>query len=91
MAEDRKTVQLHKKGQPNEQWIPLTSGECVQLTDYDNNGETGEIEQTDTLNTALAKLENDKVTRGETLASRQHRTRRPCVHNRHRRHTQRLY
>ena len=68
MAETRKIVQLHKKDDIEEQWIPLTTGKCVQLTDYENNGETGLIEQTDTLNNALAKLENDKAERGETLA-----------------------
>lgn len=62
-------VQLHKKDDRNDQWIPLTTGECVQLTDYENNGETGDIEQTDDLNTALAKLENDKAAWGETLSA----------------------
>lgn len=68
-TESRKMVQLHKKDDTNDQWIPLTTGECVQLTDYENNGETGDIEQTDDLNTALAKLENDKAAWGETLSA----------------------
>ena len=68
MAETRKIVQLHKKDDKNDLWIPLNTGECVQLTDYENNGETGDIEQTDDLNNALAKLENRKADKGETLA-----------------------
>ena len=68
-TENRKMVQLHKKDDRNDEWIPLTTGECVQLTDYENNGETGDIEQTDDLNTALAKLENDKAAWGETLSA----------------------
>lgn len=67
MAEDRRIVQLHKKGDTTDQWIPLNTGKCVQLTDYENNGETGLIEQTDNLNNALAKLENTKANVGETL------------------------
>lgn len=69
MSENRKIVQLHKIEDREDQWIPLTTGECVQLTDYENNGETGDIEQTDDLNAALAKLENDKAAWGETLSA----------------------
>lgn len=69
MAEGRKIVQLHKKDDRNDQWIPLTTGECVWMTDYENNGETGEIEQTDNLNNAIAKLENRKADSGETLSA----------------------
>ena len=69
MSENRTRVQLHKKDNRNEQWIPLTTGECVQLTDYVNNGESGEIEQTDDLNAALAKLENNKADKGESLSA----------------------
>lgn len=68
MTETRKMVQLHKKGDIADQWIPINTGRCVQLTDYENNGETGLIEQTDNLNNALAKLENRKADKGESLA-----------------------
>lgn len=69
MAETRKIVQLHKKDDKNDRWIPLTTGRCVQLTDYENTGETGAITDEDTLNNALAKLENRKADSGETLSA----------------------
>jgi len=67
MADNRTIIQLHKKGDPEEQWRPLTTGGCVQLTDYKNDGVTsGPIHNGqddingdfDDLNTALMKLEN---------------------------------
>lgn len=70
MADElRRKIQLHKKGDKNDQWIPLTAGSCVQLTDYKNDGVTdGAIKNAvddangefDDLNTALMKLENRK-------------------------------
>jgi len=77
MAENRRKIQLHKKGDQNDQWIPLTVGSCVQLTDYKNDGvSTGPIHNAvddvnngfDDLNTALMKLENTKADAGDTLA-----------------------
>lgn len=68
MAENRRIVQLHKKDDTSELWIPINTGECVEMTDYVNNGETGSITQIDNLNTALAKLENTKADAGESLA-----------------------
>lgn len=62
--ESRIKVQLHRKDRTDERWIPLTTGGCVQLTDYENDGTAelpitiGSEEAYDTLNTALAKLEN---------------------------------
>jgi len=68
MTENRRKVQLHKKGDQSDQWIPLTVGSCVHLTDYKNDPNvTGAItnavdavneNEYDDLNTALMKLEN---------------------------------
>ena len=67
MAEERRKIQLHKKGDQNDQWVPLTTGDSVQLTTYKNDGVTsGPIHNAvddanngfDDLNTALMKLEN---------------------------------
>ena len=62
MAETRRKVQLHKKGDQSDMWIPYTTGGCVQLTEYENDGVTsGAIvggDDGDTLNTALMRLEN---------------------------------
>lgn len=68
MVETRRIVQLHKKDDQEDKWIPITTGKCVQLTDYENNNETGIIETTDNLNNALAKLENTKADIGSTLS-----------------------
>lgn len=68
MPETRTIVQLHKKDDREKRWIPLSTGKCVELTDYENNGETGNIETTDDLNNALAKLENRKADIGSTLS-----------------------
>ena len=75
MAEElRRKIQLHKKGDKNDQWIPLNTGSCVQLTDYKNDGVTsGAIKNAvddadgefDDLNTALMKLENRKPNKEE--------------------------
>lgn len=74
MAENRKIIQLHKKGDKDDKWTPLTTGECVQLTNYKNDGVTsGTITNAvddangnfDNLNTALMKLENRKANTNE--------------------------
>ena len=70
MEEVRRKIQLHKKGDKDDKWIPLNTGSCVQLTDYKNDGvTTGAItnavdnanDEFDDLNTALMKLENRKA------------------------------
>ena len=70
MEEVRRKIQLHKKGDKDDKWIPLNTGGCVQLTDYKNDGvTTGAItnavdnanDEFDDLNTALMKLENRKA------------------------------
>lgn len=61
MAVTRKKMQLHKKDKPNEQWLPITTGACVELTDYVNDSSTGRVSSGDTLNIALAKLDNTKA------------------------------
>lgn len=62
MAVTQRVVQLHKKDDPEEQWLPVSTGTCVALTDYTRDASvTGAIAQTDTLNTALMKIENTAI------------------------------
>lgn len=59
MSETRTKIQLHKKNNQTSLLIPITTGSCVELTDYSRDtNKTGSVNTNDNLNDALSKVEN---------------------------------